>query len=280
MNTISQQYELFCKNLAIDFKYDNMVNPYDDTTLFCPAGMQQFKEKYKAPDGTTIANIQSCIRVQDLEEIGDGSHLLYFNMLGLFSFGEWTMQKAVDFWVLFIQETLGIGIDVVTIHPDKFDSWKELYAEYPSITLKPDPDCTWTDGELGGYCTEFYKDGLEIGNIVNTSDKYIDAGFGLERIESLLGHPVKSASETLKEAVHKIIESGYEPSNQKQGYVLRKLLREVYKRGDVIDHPLFYKEKERQEVILLRYQKIKDKYPNKSNEWWFDTHGIDISLLT
>jgi alanyl-tRNA synthetase len=63
--------------------------------------MQQFKEKFKNPDNTTVANSQSCIRLQDLEEIGDGSHLLYFNMLGLFSFGEMTMQQTIHFWMRF-----------------------------------------------------------------------------------------------------------------------------------------------------------------------------------
>jgi alanyl-tRNA synthetase len=80
---------------------DDSVKPYDDTTLFCPAGMQQFKDKFKNPDNTSIANSQSCIRLQDLDEIGDGSHLLYFNMLGLFSFGELTMQQTIHFWMKF-----------------------------------------------------------------------------------------------------------------------------------------------------------------------------------
>jgi alanyl-tRNA synthetase len=279
MYTISKEYENFCKSRFIDFKINDTVNPYDNTTLFCPAGMQQFKERFRAPDGTTVANIQSCIRVQDFDEIGDGSHLLHFNMLGLFSFGELGLPEAINFWMAFIQNTLDISIDTVTIHPDKFDSWKKLYLDYPSLTLKPDPDCTWSDGELGGYCTEFYKDGIELGNIVNTSGKYIDAGFGLERIENVLGYPTKNASDSLQDAIHKIIESGYAPSNQKQGYVLRKLLRAVYNMGDTIDHPFFQQEIERQDRIRIRYERIKDKYTDKSKEWWFDTHGIDLSLL-
>jgi hypothetical protein len=25
--------------------------------------------------------------------------------------------------------------------------------------------------------------------------------------------------------------------------------------------------------------KIKDKHPDKTKEWWYDTHGIDLSLI-
>jgi alanyl-tRNA synthetase len=258
---------------------DDSVKPYDDTTLFCPAGMQQFKDKFKNPDNTSIANSQSCIRLQDLDEIGDGSHLLYFNMLGLFSFGELTMQQTIHFWMGFLDDILKVKIDYVTIHPDKYDSWKFFYFDYPDLEIRYDPECVWSDGELGGYCTEFYKDGIEIGNIVNTSGQFIDVGFGLERIESILGNPVKSSTETLKETIYKIIESGYKPGNQKQEYVLRKLLRQLYKSGEIIEHQFFADEVNRQSKITSRYLKIKDKHPDKTKEWWYDTHGIDLSLI-
>lgn len=49
--------------------------------------MQQFKSLYSdANFSGTFANLQSCLRIGDLDEIGDGAHLLYFNMIGLFSF--------------------------------------------------------------------------------------------------------------------------------------------------------------------------------------------------
>ena len=66
---------------------DDNVKSYDETTLFCPAGMQQFKSKFKDLNYTgTISNIQSCLRLNDLEEIGDGSHLLYFNKIFILTY--------------------------------------------------------------------------------------------------------------------------------------------------------------------------------------------------
>lgn len=278
MNVL-EKYITYCKEHGIKFQMDNHVRPYDDTTLFCPAGMQQFKDRFKNPDGTTIANVQSCLRLQDIDEIGDGSHLLYFNMLGLFSFGEMTVNKAVEFWMGFIQEELDIHVDCATIHSDKFDNWKWMYDIYKTPT-KLDDECVWTDGEMGGYCTEFYHNGIEIGNIVNTSGDFIDVGFGLERLDAIVnGTKIKSANETLEDTILKIIDSGYKPGPQKQGYVLRKLLRILYNNNGYMDHEFFRKEVERQEKTKLRYLRLKEKHQDKDKEWWFDTHGIDIDEM-
>ena len=36
------------------------------------------------------------------------------------------------------------------------------------VLVRIDNECLWSDGNIGGYCTEFYKNDIEIGNIVNT----------------------------------------------------------------------------------------------------------------
>jgi alanyl-tRNA synthetase len=273
MNILSE-YQKFCENEGIFLKVDNNVKSYDDTTLFCPAGMQQFKDKFidKSYKGT-IANVQSCIRLNDFDEIGDGTHFAYFNMLGLFSFRELSVKQTINLFLKFIKN-LGLKIDYATIHPDKRD-WKYYYPDY--MPLKNDDDCKWTDGKIGGYCTEFYVDGIEIGNIVNPLGDCIDVGFGLERLDMLVnGKKQKSRIELLKECALKIIEAGFKPSNLKQGYVLRKILREIYKSGEVLDHQYFKDEIERQKIIKNRYEKLKNKNKDKTKEWWFDTHGIDL----
>jgi alanyl-tRNA synthetase len=274
MKDLIKLYENFCFLKGIPFKLDDSVKSYDDTTLFCPAGMQQFKDKFKNPDNTTIANIQSCIRLNDLDEIGDGTHMLHFKMIGLFSFGKMTLNEAVDFWVEFIRK-----IDYVTIHPDKFDNWKWLYERH-RIPIKLDSECIWSDGEMGGYCTEFYHDNVEIGNIVNTMDKFIDVGFGFSRINDIInGKNELTKNDILIDAINKIIESGFKPGPQKQGYILRKLLRQLYVGGGSIEHPFFTKEVERQEKSKARYERLKDKHSDKPKEWWFDTHGIDLDEM-
>lgn len=275
--SILKLFKHYCEFKKIEFRIEESVSPYDDTTLFCPAGMQQFKNKYRNPDSTTIANIQSCIRLNDLEELGDGTHYLHFRMMGLFSFDQLSLNEVVDFWWEFVNNILKIPVDKVTVHSDKYDTWKWMYERY-RVPVIIDDECIWSDGEIGGYCTEFYHQGVEIGNIVNTLDRHIDVGFGLERLESIVfKKPTMTKIELLQDGILKIIESGYKPGPQKQGYILRKLLRMLWKEGGELDHEFFYKEVARQEKAKERYEKLLPKNLDKSQEWWFDTHGIDLN---
>lgn len=239
--------------------------------------MQKFKGKFKDKSYRgTISNIQSCLRLNDIEEIGDGSHLLYFNMIGLFSFRQLSVVETIDFWMEFLDK-IGIMPDYVTIHPDKIN-WKEFYRKY-NIEVKMDEGCTWSDGEMGGYCTEFYKNGIEIGNIVNTLGDCIDVGFGLERLEMILNGEYRTKEETIRETIIKIIECGFKPTYNKQGSLLRKLLRICYLESIEVDHQYYRDEILRQEKILNKWNRLKDKHKDKSKEWWWNTHGIDIDIF-
>lgn len=260
----------------IDFLDNNKVNPYDDTTLFCPAGMQQFKSNFIDELYTgTISNIQSCIRMNDFDEIGDGTHLLSFDMIGLFSFKKMSVFDAVQFWLEFI-DSLGIKLTHVTIHPER-PEWRYFYPM--NFNVIEDVECKWSDGQIGGYCTEFFVGDLEIGNIVNPLGTCIDVGFGLNRIAMLLGDQPETKLEALQQSAIKIIESGYKPSNKLQGYVLRKVLREIFVLGGSIDSEYFKHEIQRQQDILSKYNKLKHKHLGKPKEWFYDTFGINIDEI-
>lgn len=281
MKDIADLYRKFCESKGIHYQLDDNVRPYDNTTLFCPAGMQQFKRKFKSDETGTQANIQSCIRLNDLEEIGDGTHFLYFDMVGLFSFRTMSIQTAVDFWMEFVEDVLEIKVDYVTIHPDKMEEWRSLYDNY-DVEVRSEEECKWTDGDIGGYCTEFFKDDVEIGNIVNPLGTCIDAGFGLQRLDMFVNEPnEETCEEILIQACEKLLHSGYYPSNKEQGYVFRKLLRELYRLSSEWTNEHYLKEKKRQDKVVENYNRNKDKskFKDKSNEWWFDTMGIDIDFI-
>ncbi|AIC31575.1 UNVERIFIED_ORG: alanyl-tRNA synthetase [Rhizobium etli] len=238
--------------------------------------MQQYKPLFSDPSYSgTVANSQACLRLGDLDEIGDGTHFLHFTMLGLFSFREMTVGDAIDFWLAFLG-TLGLAPDHVTMHPDRLIEWTPLYGG--RVPIVADAECIWSDGSISGYCTEFYKHGIEIGNIVNPLGSCIDVGFGAERLDMIVnGTPPADALETLRETVMTIVESGYRPGNKEQGYVLRKLLRRIHRMGGTLDHPFFGEEVERQKRLGAKYLRLRDRYCDKGAEWWFDTHGIDLS---
>ena len=80
-------YKNFFESKKIIFDIHNSVISPDDSTLFTTSGMQQYKKLfsdvlYKG----TFSNIQKCLRLNDLDEIGDGAHHLVFDMLGFFHF--------------------------------------------------------------------------------------------------------------------------------------------------------------------------------------------------
>jgi alanyl-tRNA synthetase len=281
MYDVSKLYYEFCSEKGIPFRIDSKISSYDETTLFCPAGMQQFKEEFKDKNvaDITLANIQSCLRLVDLDNIGDETHFLCFDMVGLFSFRGLTVKQAIDFWMEFLSIKLNLKPDYVTIHPDKSD-WSAHYNGY-DVEIRGDKECVWSDGELEGYCTEFYYKGVEIGNIVNICGDCIDVGFGLKRLTMTANDEPTSLTDVdrLQDAIQKILNEGFILGNKQHGYVLRRLMRLLYKKGGTMNNVYFQQEVERQEQILQKYSKLKERYKDKPKEWWFDTHGIDLDLV-
>lgn len=273
---LTREFETYCSDRGIHFSLDTSVRPPDDTTLFTTSGMQRHKPLFCDPEHTgTLANVQTCLRLNDLDEIGDATHYLSFRMIGLFSFRQLSLQDAIDFWLGFL-DRIGLPPDHVTIHPDKLDEWSPLYRG--RVPIVADPECRWSDGSIEGYCTEFYVQGVEVGNIVNPLGTCIDAGFGLERLAGLIeGTSAPGRVPILLDAVETITASGYRPGPQRQGYLLRKLLRLLGGLAPELDHPLVQAEIGRQRRCIERYRRLQPRNLDKSPEWWWDTHGIDVS---
>ena len=96
--------------------------PTDPSVLLTTAGMQPFKDYYLHPaaaekdfGGGNIASVQKCFRTSDIDEVGDDSHLTFFEMLGNFSFGGYTKKMAIAYAYEFITQELNLSIAYVTI---------------------------------------------------------------------------------------------------------------------------------------------------------------------
>jgi len=101
--------------------------PDDPSVLLTTAGMQQFKRYYtgeldaeKDFGSRNTASIQKSFRTSDIDEVGDESHLTFFEMLGNFSFGGYFKKEAIGYACEFITKVMGLEIDYVSVFdPDK-----------------------------------------------------------------------------------------------------------------------------------------------------------------
>ncbi|HEV1998441.1 MAG TPA: alanine--tRNA ligase [Candidatus Dormibacteraeota bacterium] len=77
----------------------SLIPHNDPSVLLTTAGMQQFKAFYAGlaePPAKKVATTQKCFRTVDLDEVGDYSHLTFFEMLGNFSFGDYFKEGAIE----------------------------------------------------------------------------------------------------------------------------------------------------------------------------------------
>ncbi|OHA93291.1 MAG: hypothetical protein A3E02_00430 [Candidatus Zambryskibacteria bacterium RIFCSPHIGHO2_12_FULL_38_34] len=193
----------------------SLIPENDPSVLFTTAGMQQFKPYYigkknaKEDFGSlNVASVQKCVRTSDIDEVGNGSHLTFFEMLGNFSFGGYWKIDAIKYAYEFITspDWMNLKIDYISVFagedkiPPDSESEKIWKSIDPNIVVKKSgrADNFWgPTGEEGpcGPTTEIYVDGIEIWNIVfnefyQNSDKTlkpletkgVDTGMGLERL--------------------------------------------------------------------------------------------------
>jgi alanyl-tRNA synthetase len=88
-----------------------LVPQNDPTTLFTGSGMQPLIPYLLGephPAGTRLVDSQTCIRAQDIEEVGDNRHTTFFEMLGNWSLGDYFKLDQINWFWEFITKEVGL----------------------------------------------------------------------------------------------------------------------------------------------------------------------------
>lgn len=88
-----------------------LVLENDPTTLFTGSGMQPllpFLLGEPHPAGKRLADSQPCLRLQDIEDVGDPRHTTVFEMLGNWSLGDYFKNQQIPAFFKFLTEEVGL----------------------------------------------------------------------------------------------------------------------------------------------------------------------------
>ena len=111
----------------------SLIPHNDPTVLLTTAGMQQFVPYFlgrERPPHTRYVSVQKCFRTSDIEEVGDRSHLTFFEMLGNFSLGDYFKAEVIPWALEFSTRHMGLEQERlwITIH-DSDDEANELWSQ-------------------------------------------------------------------------------------------------------------------------------------------------------
>ncbi len=123
-----------------------LLVPYNDpTTLFTGSGMQPLIPYLLGephPEGKRLVNSQTCLRAQDIEEVGDNRHTTFFEMLGNWSLGDYFKQEQINWFWEFLTDKIGLDPNRIYVTcfrgdetagiPRDIDSanvWREIFKK-------------------------------------------------------------------------------------------------------------------------------------------------------
>ena len=153
----------------------SLIPEMDPSVLFTTAGMHPlvpFLLGEPHPAGARLANVQKCLRTDDIDEVGDDVHLTFFEMLGNWSLGDYWKAEAIGMSFEFLTDRLGLEPDRLRVTCFAGDSdaprdleaaeiWRALGLPASRITFLPKKDNWWGPAGATGPCgpdTEMFYD--------------------------------------------------------------------------------------------------------------------------
>ncbi len=146
----------------------SLIPENDPTVLFTTAGMHPLVPYLMGqthPAGQRLCNVQKCVRTGDIDDVGDKSHLTFFEMLGNWSLGDYFKKEMIPWSWEFLTSKEWLGLD-----PDKLaftvfegdedaprdmeshDLWVQAGARPEQIFFLPKEYNWWGPAGLTGPC--------------------------------------------------------------------------------------------------------------------------------
>lgn len=172
----------------------SLIPENDPTVLFTTAGMHPLVPYLLGeshPRGKRLCNVQRCVRTQDIDEVGDSTHLTMFEMLGNWSLGDYFKEGAIQMSYQFLTEVLEIDPAMLAVTCFLGDSdapkdteaaqiWKDVGIAEDRIGFLPKKDNWWGPAGQTGPCgpdTEMFYwvgEGEPHGNPAKNEDDWME----------------------------------------------------------------------------------------------------------
>lgn len=154
----------------------SLIPENDPTVLFTTAGMHPLVPYLMGaahPAGTRLTDVQKCVRTGDIDEVGDASHLTFFEMLGNWSLGDYFKKESIAWSWEFLTDEKWLGIDKDRLYFTCFegdenaprdtyshDRWVEMGVDPSHIFYLGAKHNWWIPGTSGpcGPDTEIFFD--------------------------------------------------------------------------------------------------------------------------
>ena len=146
----------------------SLIPENDPTVLFTTAGMHPLVPYLLGevhPAGKKLVNVQKCVRTGDIDEVGDHSHLTFFEMLGNWSLGDYFKDESIEMSYEFLtsKDYLGIekeklaitifeGDEKVELDSKSLEKWKEMGISEDKIAKLGKKDNWWGPAGQTGPC--------------------------------------------------------------------------------------------------------------------------------
>lgn len=173
-NDLRKAFEGFFASKAHTVVPSASLIPHDPTVLFTVAGMVPFKPYFVGDEAAPFkraVTVQKCTRAggkhNDLDEVGRTKrHLVFFEMMGNFSFGDYFKSEAIPWAWELVTEVFGFDGDRlwITVH-ESDDEAEQIWHDVVGVPMSRiqrlgDEDNFWQMGDAGpcGPCSEIHID--------------------------------------------------------------------------------------------------------------------------